>query len=402
LIGLGRDGVSALVVEPQGEKAALREISPAAPAWSEPFRTEEYAPPIHDPASLKLIGFHALIGDEQHYDFLDPADAAACAKIQRAYKGMPVTLASWSSDRSRVVVRVDSPTEGAFYALVDFKTRHADPIGGLYQDLKTEDVSSVRPIRYQAADGLPISGYLTLPGGKPGKGLPLVVLAHGGPAARDTPGFDWWSQALASRGYAVLQANFRGSSGFGEAFLQAGFGQWGRKMQTDLSDGVRDLVRQGLVDPKRVCIVGASYGGYAALAGVSLDPGVYRCAVSVAGPSDLRRMVAWTKGQNGVAAQRYWTRFMGASDPKDPKLDEISPALHADRVGVPILLIHGKDDTVVPLEQSQVMERALKAAGKPVESVVMPGEDHWLSRGQTRLLMLQSTVAFLEKNNPPQ
>ena len=401
LIGLGRDGASALVAEPQGDKTALREISPVTMTWSEPFRVEAYAPPIHDPPTLQLSGFQGVGGAEQRHDFLDPAEAAAWAKIQRAYKGMPVTLASWSSDRSRVVVRVDTPTEGAFYAFVDFKTHHADPIGGLYQDLKPEDVSPVRPIRYQAADGLPISGYLTLPGGGPAKGLPLVVLAHGGPAARDTPGFDWWSQALASRGYAVLQANFRGSDGFGEAFLEAGFGQWGRKMQTDLSDGVRDLVRQGLVDPKRVCIVGASYGGYAALAGASLDPGVYRCAVSVAGPSDLRRMVVWTKGQNGVAAQRYWTRFMGASDPRDPRLDEISPALHADKVGVPVLLIHGKDDTVVPLEQSQVMERALKAAGKPVETVIMPGEDHWLSRGETRLLMLKSVLAFLEKNNPP-
>src|SRR5436190_2208156 len=141
---------------------------------------------------------------------------------------------------------------------------------------------------------------------------------------------------MASRGYAVLQVNFRGSEGLGMSLLEAGYGQWGRKMQTDLSDGVRYLTKEGIVDPKRVCIVGASYGGYAALAGAALDPGVYRCAVSVAGPADLRRFVDWSKGYRGRAAYRYWTRFMGAEDSRDAVLAEISPAAHADRVAVPV------------------------------------------------------------------
>lgn len=206
---------------------------------------------------------------------------------------------------------------------------------------------------------------------------------------------------MASRGYAVLQVNYRGSAGFSWNFLQAGFGQWGRKMQTDLSDGVRYLAADGTIDPKRVCIVGASYGGYAALAGAALDPGVYRCAASVAGLSDMRRFVAWSKMRSGVEAQRYWSRFMGAQGLSDPVLQQISPALHVDKVSIPILLIHGKDDTVVPLEQSRLMESALQKAGKPVEVLVMEGEDHWLSRGDTRLQMLNSVVAFLEKHNPP-
>jgi dipeptidyl aminopeptidase/acylaminoacyl peptidase len=218
---------------------------------------------------------------------------------------------------------------------------------------------------------------------------------------RDEPGFDWWAQAMASRGYAVLQVNYRGSAGFGWNFLKAGFGEWGRKMQTDLSDGVRHLAAEGIVDPKRVCIVGASYGGYAALAGATLDPGVYRCAASIAGPSDMRRFVVWSKTQSGIEAQRYWSRFMGAEALRDPVLQQISPAMNADKTEIPILLIHGRDDTVVPLEQSQIMERALQKAGKPVEMVVMPGEDHWLSRGDTRLQMLSSVVGFLEKHNPP-
>jgi dipeptidyl aminopeptidase/acylaminoacyl peptidase len=206
---------------------------------------------------------------------------------------------------------------------------------------------------------------------------------------------------MASHGYAVLQVNFRGSDGYGWSFLEAGFGEWGRKMQTDLSDGVRYLAGQGIIDPKRVCIVGASYGGYAALAGAALDTGVYRCAVSVAGLSDLQRFVVWSKNQNGAGAVRWWTRFMGAEAMRDPALTQISPAAHVDRVAVPVLLIHGKDDTVVPLEQSRIMADALQKAGKPVELVVQDGADHWLSRGDTRLQTLEATMAFLEKHNPP-
>ena len=144
-------------------------------------------------------------------------------------------------------------------------------------------VSKVESVKYKAADGLEITGYLTLPNGREAKGLPLIVFPHGGPASRDTLGFDWWAQAMASRGYAVLQVNFRGSDGLGWEFTKAGFGEWGRKMQTDLSDGVRNLTSQGVVDPKRVCIVGGSYGGYAALAGATLQKDVYRCAVSFGG-----------------------------------------------------------------------------------------------------------------------
>jgi dipeptidyl aminopeptidase/acylaminoacyl peptidase len=260
------------------------------------------------------------------------------------------------------------------------------------------------PIKSPPADGLDITGYLTVPGGKAAKNLPLVVLPHGGPEGRDTLGFDWWSQALASRGYAVLQPNFRGSEGFGWKFVQAGFGQWGKAMQTDLSDGVRILAKQGTIDPKRVCIVGASYGGYAALAGATMDPGVYRCAASVAGPADLKRMLVDSNSRfesSNNSTLRYWLRFMGADGLKDPDLAAISPAKMADKVEIPLLLIHGKDDTVVPYVQSTIMASAMKKAGKPVELVTLTGEDHWLSRGATRLQMLTSVVDFLEKNNPP-
>ena len=233
--------------------------------------------------------------------------------------------------------------------------------------------------------------------------LPLILLAHGGPAVRDTSDFDWWAQALAAQGYAVLQPNYRGSA-TSQEFMQAGFGQWGRKMQTDLSDGVRYLAAQGIVDPARVCIVGASYGGYAALAGVTLDHGIYRCAVSVAGPSDLKLMLRWSNGKYGgrsSIAERYRERFMAVSGPDDAALEAISPIRHLDAVSVPVLLIHGRDDTVVPYEQSEAMYDALRRAKKQVDLVTLKHEDHWLSRGETRLQMLQTSIDFLRANNPP-
>lgn len=400
LIGLGRDGRSIVVAE-QGEAGyAVREVSPEG-VWSEPLDVRDADGPIFDPDTHRMIGLHALVGDEDRYTFFDPNDQRAWNAVRAAFKGDRVQLKSWTRDRQKIVVLADSAVEGPGYALVDLATRKADWLGARYQKLFPEDISTTRPVRFRAKDGLELSGYLTLPRGREPRDLPLVVLPHGGPASRDAPGFDWWAQAVASRGYAVLQVNFRGSDGFGWAFTQAGFGEWGRKMQTDLSDGVRHLAAEGTIDPRRVCIVGASYGGYAALAGAALDPGVYRCAASVAGLSDLRRFVDWSRTQSGVGALRYWTRFMGAEASRDPALTEISPAANVDRISIPILLIHGRDDTVVPLAQSQIMADALRKAGKPMELIVQKGEDHWLSRGDTRLEMLTATMAFVEKHNPP-
>jgi dipeptidyl aminopeptidase/acylaminoacyl peptidase len=288
--------------------------------------------------------------------------------------------------------------------IIDLNTEKATDLGPAYRGIDASDVARVKFIHYLAGDGTSIPAYLTLPNGRAAAHLPLVVFPHGGPLAEDSPGFDWWAQAMASRGYAVLQPEFRGSDGYGWSHAVAGFGQWGRKMQTDLSDGVRFLASEHIVDPKRVCIVGGSYGGYTALAGPTLDRGVYRCAVSVAGISDPRAFLRWIEHREAKSDSlpiRFWTRFMGVENGDDPKLSEISPLSHADNADAPILLIHGSDDTVVPIEQSEAMADALKAAGKPVEFVKLKSEDHWLSRSETREQMLTATVEFLERNNPP-
>jgi dipeptidyl aminopeptidase/acylaminoacyl peptidase len=403
LSGFGRDGKTVLVSQTDDKaNTVLREYH-ADGAKTDVTQGIEFSGLLHDPADLSLLGGVSLVGDDLRYTFFDDKTQATWNAVIKAFPGQRVTLASWSRDRRKVVVLVDSPTEGPAYALVDLDTKSARWLAAVYRDLGEGAVSPVRSVKYKAADGLEITGYLTLPQGKDAKNLPLVVLPHGGPEGRDTPGFDWWAQALASRGYAVLQPNFRGSEGFGWSFVKAGFGEWGKAMQTDLSDGVRHLAKEGVIDPKRVCVVGASYGGYAALAGATLDRGVYRCAASVAGPADLKRMLQDNQRRyltTSNSTLRYWLRFMGADGIKDPDLATISPAKLADRVDIPVLLIHGKDDTVVPYEQSQIMATALKRAGKPVEFVTLAGEDHWLSSGATRLQMLTAVTAFLEKNNP--
>ena len=405
LIALGRTDREVVVLgAPDGRPDGYHLLDLDTGAWSDlPFEGEVKSVWIH-PQTRLMIGVRTGEDGDEAYQFTDPVAERSWRSVRAAFRDKRVQLRSWSHDMRQLVVFTEGAGDPGTFQLVDLDRRTAEIIGGTYP-LTPEQVGEIRPVSYPAADGMTIPGYLTLPPGvtEP-RGLPLVVLPHGGPAARDYLGFDWWAQGLASRGYAVLQPNFRGSDGLGRAHLEAGYGEWGRKMQTDLSDGVRWLAEQGIIDPARVCIVGASYGGYAALAGPTLDNGVYRCAVSVSGVSDLRRMVQWSAEQSGrrnSPVVRYWNRFMGAERLGDRTLDQTSPAMQAARADAPILLLHGRDDTVVPFEQSRIMAEALARAGKPYELIELSGEDHWLSRAETRRRMLAETVRFLEQHNPP-
>ncbi len=360
--------------------------------------------PSYDYLTGRLIGFSTLRDDDLERIYFDEAAARGWATLKASFPDRRVTVVDRSDDFTKYVVLTDGKADAGSYLFVDIAAGKAIKVGSAYPGVPGEAVGDKRLITYKAADGLVIPAYLTLPPGRDAKGLPLIVLPHGGPASRDAPGFDWWAQAFASRGYAVLQPQFRGSRGFGEAHMAAGYGEWGRKMQTDLSDGVRYLAGQGIVDPKRVCITGWSYGGYATMAGVTLDPGVYRCAVAGAGVYDLRQMIWWANGESTSAdtpTGRYWKQNMGASKIGDSGLDAVSPAKFAGRIDVPVMLMHGPDDTVVPIKQTEIMADAMRRAGKQVEVVRLDGEDHWLSRGATRTEMLKRAIAFIEKHNPP-
>jgi len=405
LLGEGRKPNTVIVQVPEGrdKDPTLWEVSltdgakqklvfPGGGEWD----------PIYDPLTGKLLGFGATRGDAQDRLYVDEAAGRAWATLRTSFPNGQVFVEDRTPDFNRYIVRTESNADAGTYMFVDLAAGKAVKVGSAYP-IPSAAVNERRWISYKAADGLDIPAYLTLPRGREAKGLPLIVLPHGGPAARDGLSFDWWAQALASRGYAVLQPQFRGSRGFGEAHMAAGYGEWGRKMQTDLSDGVRYLASQGMVDPKRVCITGWSYGGYATMAGVTLDPGVYRCAVAGAGVYDLRQMIWWANGESSAAdtpAGRYWKQNMGASKIGDTGLDAVSPARFAERITVPVMLMHGPDDTVVPIRQTEIMAEAMRRAGKPVEVVRLEGEDHWLSRGSTRTEMLRRAIAFFEKHNP--
>ncbi len=271
-------------------------------------------------------------------------------------------------------------------------------IAETYDGVNDDDVGEVVTIEYKARDGLKIPALVTLPPQiqAPAK-LPLVVIPHGGPELYDAVGFDWMTQYFASRGYLVFQPNFRGSSGFGTAFRDAGYGEWGGKMQDDITDGVARLVKSNWADPDRICIIGVSYGGYAALAGGAYTPDLYRCVAAIAPVSDVEMMLQKIRKEVGSKSLtlKYWEEYIGDLSEEKEKLRRISPANNATAFVAPVLLIHGDGDTVVPFVQSRKMEDALKAAGKSVALVKLKGEDHWLSKSETRLQTLRELDRFV-------
>lgn len=367
----------------------------------DPFNGEVVRAELTDSRGLLMGG--VTNSDAPKTILFDPALQAKFDRASRAFKGEQAFLASATDNLDRMIVYTEGEGDSGTYYFADMPAHKASAILWRYPTILQDAIGPVSVITYHAADGLEMQGVLTLPPGRPAKGLPVVVLPHGGPEARDYAHFDWLAQAFASRGYAVFQPNFRGSNGFGLAFRDAGYGQWGRKMQTDVSDGLAELIRQGTVDPKRACIVGASYGGYVALAGVTVQQGLYRCAVAIAPVSDLNLMLTWREakfGQEGEVS-RSDHAYMGVSSAGDPTLKGLSPARLAGKADAPILLIHGKQDTTVPFQQSDVMRHALTDAGKPVTFVELNGEDHYLSKAPTRTQAIEAAVAFVLKNNPP-
>lgn len=334
--------------------------------------------------------------------WMDAELGAVHGTLTRALKGRNVELRGWSGDRSRFVVRASAPASPPVWYLYDLKRKELSPLGEEYPELNGAAMGVTRWITYKARDGLEIPAYVTLPPGAPPKDarLPLVVLPHGGPRARDIYDFDYMAQFFATRGYAVLQPQFRGSTGFGDDFAKAGKGEWGGKMQTDLLDGVAALAESGEVDPKRVCIVGASFGGYAALAGATLFPDAYRCAASIAGIGDLGQLIMEESrlyGRQSGSAQALRDELVSSDR---AKVLAMSPARQVGAAKIPILLIHGEKDTVVLPTQSERMADALKAAGKAHELIILKDENHYLTKTATRTQTLEALGRFLAKNLP--
>lgn len=379
-------------------------------AWLLPLDGSPMKAMFEDPA-LEVDGVHtdpidgtltgvALGGPDRPARWLDPHIERRVSALNKSLSARWVTLVSRSADGQRVIARAEDETHPPIYYLVDYAAKKADILNEAYPQLAGVELGKVREFSYAARDKYALTAYLTLPRGAGDKNLPAVILPHGGPEARDEPGFDWLAQFLASRGYAVLQPQFRGSTGFGKAHADAGRQQWGLRMQDDVTDGAIALIAEGIADPKRICIVGWSYGGYAALAGAAFTPELYACAASIGGISDLPALIAHDTMSSGGRESntfRYLRDHIGATT--DAHVIAKSPARHANSFRAPVLLIHGVDDTVVPITQSQRMARVLKEANKAVELIELPGEDHWMmTSSASRNRTLTELELFLGKH----
>lgn len=310
--------------------------------------------------------------------------------------GREFSFVSHTADENIWIISAHSDMEpGEVYAL-DRKTRKLTLQYKLRDDIPRDALAEMKPIHYKSSDGLEIPAYLTLPKGMPAKDLPLVVWPHGGPWARDEWGYNTFPQFLANRGYAVLQPNFRGSTGYGKKFLNAGNGEWGRKMQDDLTWGVKYLLSEGIVNPKRVGIAGGSYGGYATLAGVAFTPDVYSAAVAIVPPSDLVFLL------NSIPA--YWeaarkTMYARMADPGTPEgkkiLDAESPVNAASAIKTPLMVVQGANDPRVNKRNSDEIVIAVRDHGVPVEYLVAPDEGHGFQRPINNLAMVAAMERFL-------
>jgi dipeptidyl aminopeptidase/acylaminoacyl peptidase len=357
-----------------------------------------YARPDVDVGGLNRIGRrNRVVGvtysdDFSHYHFLDPDFEKLLVSLAKALPGRPsLRIVDSSMDENKLLICAGSDHDPGVYYLFDKKQRQLETLLAVRGDLEGVKLAGVKPVHYQAADGTMIPGYLTLPPGvESPKNLPAIVMPHGGPDARDYWGFDYLAQFYASRGYVVLQPNFRGSTGYGDDFFNKnGFRSWPTAI-SDVLDAGRWLVAQGIASPDKLAVVGWSYGGYAALQSAVVDPSVFKAVIAVAPVTDLPEL---------KEEHRHWSDFLVVTRQigEGSHVREGSPALNAAKIKVPVLLFHGEMDRTVPIRQSKEMADHLAAAGVPHELVTWPDLDHQLEDSAVRAEMLRKSDAFLRK-----
>lgn len=348
---------------------------------------------IMGPNGSKLLGAHILNRDTPIHWF-DPELARHQKILQAASPASDVSIISMNADQSKMLVRFSTPDNPGLIYHYDAHSEALNMLASMNEQLGAKRLSRSSYIQYKARDGLDIEAVLTMPRGRSATNLPMIIFPHGGPWAHDQLGYHYIVQFLAERGYAVLQPNFRGSTGYGDNFERAGRGQLGLAMQDDLTDAVRWAVKEGIADPKRLCIAGASYGGYAAMWGIAKDPDLYRCAISISGVSALRREVNDFGG--AIHSRLYRQQWEKMSD----NFDAISPINAIDRISAPLLLIHGKKDVTVDHSQSSRMHSAMMRAGKRSRFTSVPLADHYFTREADRLTLLTAMEDFLNEHNP--
>ncbi|EGF89604.1 prolyl oligopeptidase family protein [Asticcacaulis biprosthecium C19] len=415
LVGLGRDGVSLLILDmvhsPDGSRRFHYYELSADGKLSEALDSGDATRdrPIFHPETGALAGLEHD-GERTTYTFFDPDLAEYYRLAIEAAPGKAVRVAAMARDPHQMILFAQGSDDTGAWHYFDFVAGKRVDIGQQYPSVPPEWVASQRPVRYKAADGLEIGGLLTLPSQGEATKRALIVLPHDGPLAHDARGFNWLAQVLASRGYLVLQPNYRGSDGYGLPLTEAGYGQWSGRMLSDMDDGVRYLTQQGIIDPKRVCIIGQGYGGYAALRGADGD-GPYRCAVAINGISDPGDYAANMKkyapadDMAGLMADAKQSRAF-RTDPASPELlgryfgNATPSSIMATSIQVPTLLVHGERDKVVPPDQSRTLRDGGQKTGQAISYVELPDCDHDLSTEGCRLGAAQAVVDFLALNNP--
>ncbi len=354
-----------------------------------------FAHPQVDVSGLVRIGRQrrvvgvSFVTDKRTTEFFDPELQKLRVALGKALPGKPlVTFIDASADESKLLLFAGGDTDAGTYYLYDKKTHGLAEVLPSRPQLSGTALASVRPVTFPAADGTPIPGYLTLPAGSDGKNLPAIVMPHGGPGARDEWGFDWLAQFYAARGFAVLQPNYRGSTGYGDAWYQKnGFQSW-RTAIGDVNDGGRWLLKQGIAAPGKLAIVGWSYGGYAALQTSVLDPDLFKAIVAVAPVTDLETLRGEAYGFTNYALV---DAFIGHG----PHVREGSPAQNAAKIKAPVLIFHADEDLNVGIGESRLMASKLRGAGKQVELVEFKGLDHQLEDDTVRTQMLDKSDTFL-------
>ncbi|HXX40753.1 MAG TPA: S9 family peptidase [Chthoniobacterales bacterium] len=348
----------------------------------------------------KVLTYASYTDWKEERKYLDPQTEKMLTSVEQKLPGYQVDLVDNDHDENQFIVATTSDrTPGARY-LLNAKTGELTKLADVAPWLKESELALVKPIDYRSRDGLTIRGYLTLPVGRDPKNLPVVVNPHGGPWARDVWGYDPEVQFLANRGYAVLQMNFRGSTGFGRKFWEASFKQWGKKMQDDITDGVQWLIKQGVADPKRIAIYGGSYGGYATLAGVTFTPDLYAAAVDYVGPSNMFTFMK--------TIPPYWKPFLDqmyemVGNPEKDKdlLASESPVLHSDQIKTPLFVAQGAQDPRVNKAESDQMVASLKKRGVDVEYMVKDNEGHGFHNEENRFDFYGAMEKFLDQHLHP-
>lgn len=337
-------------------------------------------------------------GFKPSYEFLNPNLNKQINTLLSEHPDYAFEIVSYSPDWKHILFLLEGSSSSGDYYL--FSNGQLQFLTSRRPQIPAEYVNQVYETSIKARDGLHIPTLLTLPAVDKLENLPAVMLPHGGPRSYDKVGFHWMAQFFASRGYLVIQPQFRGSKGFGIDFTLKGRGEWGRKMQDDLTDTLKTLIKSGYVDKDRACIVGGSYGGYAALAGAAFTPELYKCAISINGVSDVDLMLKDTERRVSDESWvvDYWKDLLSSDEFDEDHLVQISPINHVEKINSPVLLLHGVRDRVVPKRQSEKMHSALKKAGKEVRYISLKNGDHSLSSAQNRLIALEAMEAFLHKH----